>query len=145
AARNPRVLAACARFFAKRGDLTVCDIGAGTGAAVRAFAEFLPERQTWILIDRDRQNLATASRLLRKWAHEADRTPGGLVLRRGRREIDVRTRLCDLAAEKLIWPKGTGLVTASALFDLTSVRWITRFANSLKAHGLPLLATLTFN
>jgi hypothetical protein len=142
AARNREVLGACMRHFAPRTHVAVCDLGAGTGASVRAFAEYLPAQQTWTLVDHDARNLAVACDSLRGWADEAEPNDNALILKKGGKDIAVRTRVADLS-EKADWSRGTDLVTASALFDLISERWISRFAAALVADKLPLLATLT--
>ncbi len=125
-ARNAEVLAACKAAFAGRESLAVCDLGAGSGASVRALAALLPPRQTWLLVDDDEANL------------EAARQLGGPGLK-------VTTLRHDLAPAPRCWPEGTGLVTASAFFDLVSESWIERFVAALTADRLPLLATLTFD
>ena len=127
-ARNRRVLESCRQAFSNHRDLIICDMGAGTGASVRAFAGFLPQRQDWILIDHDQRNLSAAVAALSTW-------PG--------RDIRVQTRQQDFAQTPACWPENTGLVTASALLDLASVGWIDTFVTALAARGLPLLATLT--
>lgn len=131
AARNRRVLASCRLAFLQRTDLTICDMGAGTGASVRAFAAFLPRRQDWVLVDHDYRNLAAATACLSGWTYD------------GPAEIRVRTVQQDFAHSPPCWPDKTGLVTASALLDLSSRPWIDAFVAGLAARGLPLLATLT--
>lgn len=128
AARNRRVLESCRRAFSNYSDLIICDMGAGTGASVRAFADLLPQRQDWILIDHDQRNLSAAAR--NTW-------PGA------GREIRVQVQQQDFAQTPACWPENTGLVTASALLDLSSHAWIDAFVAALAARALPLLATLT--
>lgn len=145
AARNGRILAACARTCAGRDEVSICDLGAGTGASLRAFAELLPPRQHWTLVDHDEANLAAARERLMAWADRSEIQESGFVLFRGRHRIVVDPVSRDLALEPHCWPAGTGLVTASALFDLASAGWIGRFTAALAADRLPLLATLTFD
>ena len=129
AARNRRVLESCQRAFSRHSDLIICDMGAGTGASVRAFADLLPRRQDWILIDHDHRNLSAAIAALSGWT--------------GDRDIRFQARQFDFAQTPACWPENTGLVTASALLDLSSRAWIDAFVTALAARGLPLLATLT--
>lgn len=145
AARNPAVLTACADFFAARSELSICDLGAGTGSSLRAFADRLPDRQHWTLVDHDADNLAAALQVLAAWADEASHQSTDLTLRRGRKHITVQTRVHDFAREPAAWPDGTELVTASALFDLASAAWIEKCVSALTDKQLPLLATLTFD
>ncbi len=145
AARNGQILAACAQAFAGRDELSVCDLGAGTGASLRAFADFLPPRQHWTLVDHDDANLAAARERLKAWADRSEIRGSVFTLFHDSHHIMVEPIRHDLALEPCCWPAGTGLVTASALFDLASGRWIGRFAAALAADRLPLLATLTFD
>ncbi|MBX7200749.1 MAG: hypothetical protein K1X51_15370 [Rhodospirillaceae bacterium] len=138
-ARNPQVLASCARAFAGHDSLVICDMGAGTGASVRALADLLPQRQDWILVDHDHRNLAGAVTALTAWADGGDRQ----IIHRGERRIGLRTLHQDFAADPAPWPADTGLVTASALLDLPSHAWIDAFVAKLAARRLPALITLT--
>ena len=144
AARNRDVLAACARYFDRRPSVKICDIGAGTGASLRAFAHLLPAQQSWTLIDHDAGNLAAAMEALAAWADHVVRTGAQITLQKDGNKIDVTTRVQDLA-ENVSLPAGADLVTASALFDLVSTPWIDRFIAALTAARCPLLATLTAN
>lgn len=127
AARAPETLAACARHFASAPELTICDLGAGAGASVTAFADILPARRRWRLVDADAGLLAEAKR------------------RHAGAGVPVETLRADLAATPDPWPPGCGLVTATALFDLASGDWIDGFTAALARDRLPLLATLTYD
>ncbi|HEU4519792.1 MAG TPA: SAM-dependent methyltransferase, partial [Microvirga sp.] len=69
--RNPDLLAALARRFAGRDRLAVVDLGCGAGSNLRALAPFLPERQSWRLVDHDPALLAAARERLAAWADGA--------------------------------------------------------------------------
>ena len=131
AARNPRVLAACRGAFAGLDELMICDMGAGTGASVRALAHLLPHRQAWVLIDHDHRNLAAATSALDDWMAASDHN------------LRIRTLQHDFAQAPTPWPAETGLITASALLDLPSTAWIDAFVAALAARRLPALITLT--
>ena len=96
AARSPRVLAACRQAFCGRDEITICDMGAGTGASVRALAPLLPRRQAWVLIDHDDRNLAAAKTALDGWT-----TADG-------HQIRIRTLQHDFARAPTPWPAETG-------------------------------------
>lgn len=142
AARHRGVLEACARRFATFESIAICDIGAGTGASLRAFADLLPTRQRWTLVDYDAGNLTAAVAALATWADSARKDSNVLTLQRGHRHIEVYTQVHDLAHDPRAW-RDADLVTASAFFDLASHSWIERFVGSLAADKVPLLATLT--
>jgi hypothetical protein len=145
AARNRQVLTACGRAFEDQDTVRVCDIGAGTGASLRALVELLPRRQFWTLVDSDETNLHAAFDQLARWGTDVKAYDGGLIMRKGERELFVRTHVCDLAATPACWPKATDLVTASALFDLTSARWLDAFVALLSTQKVALLSMLTFD
>ena len=145
AARNRDVLNACARAFAGRDQITVCDLGAGTGASIRAFAGLLPSLQHWTLVDYDARNLTAAASALTAWADAASQEGDALILRHGARRLEVRTRIHDLARDPAGWPADADLVTTSAFVDLTSAAWIERFVAALAATKTAVLSTLTVN
>ena len=99
--------------------------------------------QQWTLVDHDAANLAVAYDVLADWADAASRAGDALNLAWHGKAINVRARVHDFAQDPSCWPQGTHLVTASALFDLTSEKWIARFVSALGR--IPLLAALSFD
>ena len=149
AARAPTILGRLEQAFADAENCAVVDLGAGTGASVRAFAGLLPAWQHWILVDYDKANLAAAETELAAWADEVVESEGDLQLRHSGRSLCVDTRSADLST--LVdgvapWAgESLDLVTASALLDLTSARWIEAFAASVSAKRAAVLVTLNFD
>jgi hypothetical protein len=144
AARNRAVMNACAGYFAQRDEITVCDVGCGTGAALRALAPHLPHRQTWVLIDKDAALLAAAAIRLRAWADAVRETSDGLDLSCGQTLIYVRMRMTDVSGPWAL-PPDTTLVSLSALLDLTSGAWMHAIVAAATARGLPIFASLIFD
>ena len=146
AARNPQVLAAVGSYFADRASVSVLDLGCGAGSNLRATYTALPDRQHWTLVDHDAELLAFARQRLTDWADEAREQGEELVLAKGDKTITVDTRKVDLNTD-LEWVLGwqPDLVTAAALFDLVSRRWIERFVAALASQHLPLYAVLTYD
>lgn len=129
-ARSARLASLVADRLAHVDELRVLDLAAGTGANARYLAGFLPDRQQWLLVDRDRALLAEATVRMRS---------------RGRTE----TRPVDLAfafeptAQDIC--AGRDLVTASALLDLVSERWLNALARRCCDAGAAVLFALTYN
>jgi len=146
AARNPQVLAAVGSYFSTKGSLTVIDLGCGAGSNLRGSYAALPARQHWTLVDLDADLLAATRETLAAWADEAREQGEELVLTKGEHMITVDTRQADLNKD-LEWVLGwqPDLVTAAALFDLTSKRWIERFVATLASQRLPLYTVLTYD
>lgn len=110
--------------------LDIVDLGAGTGATLRALAPLLPTPQRWRLVDADAALLAEAERRAPKVTGPA---------------ISAAFERADLLAEPGPWRTPPSLVTASALFDLTSADWVARFAAACAAARVPVLAMLTYD
>ena len=146
AARNPQVLAAVGSHYSGRASVSVLDLGSGAGSNLRASYTALPDRQHWTLVDHDAGLLAHARERLAEWADEAREQGEELVLAKGGKSITVDMRRVDLDRD-LDWVLGwrPDLVTAAALFDLTSRRWIERFVAALASQHLPLYTVLTYD
>lgn len=146
AARNQQVLAAVGAHFASKNSLSIVDLGCGAGSNLRGAFAALPARQHWTLVDYDQRLLDTARERLRDWADEAREQGEELVLAKAGKSITVDFRQADLNKD-LEWVLGwqPDLVTAAALFDLTSKRWIERFVAALASQRLPLYTVLTYD
>ncbi|MFN3613481.1 MAG: class I SAM-dependent methyltransferase [Rubrimonas sp.] len=127
AARDGALVRRLTRWAAERPGLTVSDIGAGSGATLRALHGALPGA-TWRLIDRDEALLALAAQ------SAADL---GAV---------ARPFSLDLAQDPAAAVReGTALVTASAFFDLASAEWIDAFAAEAARAGAAVYAALNYD
>jgi SAM-dependent methyltransferase len=146
AARNPHMLAAVGTHFAARTSLTVVDLGCGAGSNLRGTFSTLPDRQHWTLVDYDQRLLDAARERLLAWADEAREQGEEIVLSKDGKALTVDFRQADLTRD-LEWVLGwqPDLVTAAALFDLTSKRWLERFVAALTSQRLPLYTVLTYD
>jgi SAM-dependent methyltransferase len=146
AARNPQVLAAVGAHFASRHAVSIVDLGCGAGSNLRGTYAALPDRQHWTLVDYDQRLLDTARERLMGWADEAREQGEEIILSKGGKSLTVDFRQADLTRD-LEWILGwqPDLITAAALFDLVSRRWIERFVAALASQNLPLYTVLTFD
>lgn len=149
-ARNASLAEALRSRFLQRETITVVDLAAGTGSNLRAVAPLLPAQQSWTLVDHDLVLLAAARDALARWAETC--TPHGkcLSLSKGAITLEVTFHQADLAREldgALVAGSkpGPDLVTASALFDLTSPDFIRRFAASVAKRRAVFYSSLTYN
>ena len=113
------------------GALAVVDLGCGTGANLRDIAPRLGGRQHWRLVDHDARLLAALPAALAPWAAARGlqlRAEAGQPIRLDGPDglhIEVTPHQTDLVAALDALPlAGAHLVTASALLDLASARWL---------------------
>jgi SAM-dependent methyltransferase len=145
-ARSRDLLAALAEAFAGRDEITVVDLGCGTGSNLRACAPWLPRRQHWRLVDYDPALLAAARGRLSGWADHCAMAGGELHLTRADRTIAVSFVSVDLAADlDAALGSAPDLVTAAALFDLASAAWIERFVDAVVHRRAAFYTALTYN
>lgn len=144
--RNDDLLHKLAGRFSETSVLRVIDLGCGTGSNLRATAPALGPQQEWTLVDYDSALLEAAARELTSWADEAKAIGDGLVLIKGGASIGVTFRIADLNTElEAVLAAKPDLVTASALFDLISAEWMTRFAKAVTAAGSTFYTVLTYD
>lgn len=146
AARNTDIASAVAARFALRKELSVVDLGCGTGANLRATAPLLPDKQSWVLIDNDLHLLEAARSEIARWADHAETRDGKLFLKKGHAEIDVTFIALDLAVDlERAFISQPALVTASALFDLVSEPFIRKVAKLCAERNAAFYTVLTYN
>jgi len=134
AARSTRLTQAMADRLRGRDPLRIVDLGTGAGSNVRYLVERLPARdQQWLIVDRSALLLA-----------EARTRIAGAGVGRDRR-IEIETHELDLnAIDEADIFAGRDLVTASALLDLVSERWLHAVAEQSRAAGAAALFTITY-
>lgn len=119
--------------LARRGEAagwsSVLDLGGGTGSNVRYLSPRLPWARRWTVVDHDPRLLVRTAA-----AWEAGPGAGTLDTVRG-----------DLADEGLARVASCDLVTASALLDLVSTRWVEALADACHTGGTPFLAALSYD
>jgi hypothetical protein len=124
-ARNAGLAARLGAHFAGRGSLEVLDLGAGTGANLRATAPLIACPQHWLLADHDPALLAQCKTL-----------PG----------VTIETRATDLSSGlATLFTQAPDLVTASAFLDLCGAAWLDRLADALARSRAALYAVLSYD
>jgi hypothetical protein len=121
AARDAGLLARAKSYISEFASPLIVDLGSGTGSTVRALD--LPDA-AWTLVDNDESLLAEASR------------------RCGAAATALRLDLNDVAGIPLDEAR---LVTASALIDLVSARWVDALVARLAAGGIGFYAALNYD
>jgi hypothetical protein len=98
------------------------DLGGGTGANIRYLSARLPTPQHWTIVDDDAELLA--------------RAPTGVTTR--------RADLNHVVDDESVF-RESALVTASALLDLVSDRWLERLVDRCRRAGAAVLFALTYD
>lgn len=144
--RHAGLGALLAKKLAGPGTIRVVDLGCGTGSNLRATAPLLGANQEWTLVDYDPALLEEAARALSNWADEARAIGDSLVLVKGKNNIGVSFRIADLNRDlDAVLAAKPDLVTASALFDLISGRWMQNFARAVAGAGAAFYTVLTYD
>jgi hypothetical protein len=128
AARSPALTQAIVAALPHDRPLRILDLGGGTGANLRYLSSRLPVPQHWLVVDRDPDLLAEVS---------------GLSAR-ANCHIDTLCRNLGSLDDPALF-SGRQLVTASALLDLVSDRWLRTLAGRCRSSGAAALFTLNYN
>jgi len=149
AARADRLVQRVAGGLVRTEPVRVLDLCTGTGSNLRYLIGRLPDRQRWLVVDRDPTLLAEVADRLSSWAEarsvSAVTDAAGSHLRGERLECDVETQQMNLDTLEASIFEGRHLVTASALLDLVSERWLRVLAARCRAVGAAALFTLTYD
>ena len=129
----------------------VLDLATGTGSNFRYLASRLGRNQEWLLVDHNPVLLTEAPVRIAAWgtAHNYRVSPEGsrIVLEADRSVISAETRCLDLGALEASRDifAGRHLVTASALLDLVSDRWLRSLAAHCRENNATALFSLSYN
>jgi SAM-dependent methyltransferase len=124
-ARDKGLAARLGGYFASCGEVRVLDLGAGTGANLRATAPLIAAPQHWVLADNDAALLARAEPVA---------------------NVTVECRAIDLVVDLSgLFDPASDLVTASAFFDLCGADWIDRLVGLVAGSGAALYTVLTYD
>lgn len=125
-------------------NLSVIDLGCGTGSNLRGLAPFLGRQQNWTLVDYDPLLLSAAREALLDWADEVIVDDDqNFEIKQSDRTLNIQFLQADLMKSYAdVLDKKPDLITAAAFFDLVSTDWLKQFAQALKS---PLYTVLTYN
>lgn len=124
AARSRKILLAVRDHFTNDSNLSITDIGSGTGSSIRALQPVFDQDLSWHLVDKDETLLDKAGR---------DKTTAKAVL------ADLSISLAPLFSHT------SGLVTTSAFLDLVSEGWLNNLVREVTARNIPFYAALTYD
>lgn len=131
--------------------IRVLDLATGTGSNFRYLAARLDHNQEWLLVDHDPLLLTEASVHIAAWgaAHNYRVSADGsrIVLEAEGSVISAETRCLDLGALEASADifAGRDLVTASALLDLVSDRWLRLLAAHCRENNAAAFFSLSYN
>ncbi len=149
AARNEVVEETLLSFTGKKEQLTIVDIGSGTGSNAVYFFDKFPYQQQWYFLELDplllRYSLSRLGAIAAQRKMETDLDLNSLKVKGVTKKININT-ICDsfLEIDKLLDLKSVDVVTAGAVFDLLSVQQFEDFARLLHENGVALLSTLNY-
>jgi hypothetical protein len=128
AARSARLTEDIAHLLARVRErpLRVLDLATGAGSNIRYLSSRLPGPQQWLAVDRDSGLLAEVRE------------------RVGSTHVDTQCAELGALDDPALFA-GRHLVTASALLDLVSERWLQRLAARCRATGAAALFALTYD
>lgn len=153
AARNADLARQLARQLPRGVPINVTDLGCGTGANLRWLAPRLPAPQRWQMVDHDTTLLQALPGRMTDWARSRGETAslsrdamamgGGVTA--GWQALDLAASPPAVLATGQAPLTGAHLVTAAALADLVSRRWLEELAHACAVQGAAVLLTLCYD
>ena len=150
AARSEGLPRAIAETLPIGGPACILDLATGEGSNIRFLADRLPGPQRWLAVDRSPTLLRELCERMSSWGDERGYTVRTDVNRcrldGADIECDVETRQADLGAlDRHDIFAGRHLVTASALLDLVSTRWLRALVAHCQEEKASALFTISYN
>src|SRR4051812_14627343 len=152
AARSSRLVRRVGQTLDADAVLHALDLATGTGANVRYSVPRLHSSQEWLLVDHDPRLVAEIASTMGRWAaprrFEIVPESGAMSLHGERLSCRLQTRCIDLVAgvdsptSEIFDDRA--LVTASALLDLVSERWLRALAGRCRRARSAVLFALTY-
>jgi SAM-dependent methyltransferase len=150
AARNQKVEHAFLYSFKEKKEITVVDIGSGTGANCLYFIEKIAKDQQWFFIEKDSRLVKPAFERLIEFAKKQDydfQVEGtSLKIKTKSKTVNI-TILNDSFFElpQLVDLKKVDVVMAAAVFDLLSTDQFVKLAETIFSKEIALLATMNYS
>jgi len=150
AARSKELTRAIADTVPVGEPVYILDLATGEGSNVRFLADWLPGPQHWLAVDRSPTLLRGLCERISSWGKERGYTvrtdTDRCRLHGADIECDVETRQVDLGAldRHDIFAR-RHLVTASALLDLVSTRWLRALVAHCQKERASALFTISYN
>ena len=150
AARSRALVGELAQLLAARPSGRFVDLATGTGANVRALAPSLAAEQRWLALDSDPALLESVPRRMIQWAEGQQGTgfagPDGVEVQLAAAHIRIEVAHHDLAPGLAgIDLSDCALLTASALLDLVSHRWLSELVECSVLARVPVYFALTYD
>ena len=150
ASRSPGLTQAVADVVRACEPVRVLDLATGTGSNIRYLMRHLPRRQHWLAVDQSPELLQELPVRMSQWGASGGREVATnttrCTIRDGERECEIETAQRDLnILDSADLFARRDLVTASALLDLVSEKWLYSLAARCREAGAAALFTITYN